>query len=237
MKKINKTLLSMLALGLAASASAQDMINFNMVQHPQSGDHGSRWTQNITGTETFGLADYDGLGTSTVSDNWNNYDAVVGGTMSGLVDNSGATTTLGAFIGSLGGNTYGTLANNTAYKAGSSVWKNVTKTLTVSNVNSFATTYDLIVYVGIGGNTTDVIVGGVARSYSADATALSDYWVFEGLTADELVVSVQNSTSNLLTDNAAAFGGIQIIAIPEPGTYALIAGALALTAVMVRRRK
>lgn len=46
-----------------------------------------------------------------------------------------------------------------------------------------------------------------------------------------------DATENGTPGDFLRIDSLVLTPIPEPGTYALIAGALALTAVMVRRRK
>jgi hypothetical protein len=108
-----------------------------------------------------------------------------------------------------------------------------------------------------------------ASTYVSDATSMAGFFAANGspVTASTLTwnnFTVQNGLNNTgtvgsvaaidmtgvtavgyyaeLLDAAGGFQSsqtryFQATAVPEPGTYALIAGALALTAVMVRRRK
>jgi hypothetical protein len=236
---MNKKILlttTLLALGLVASASAQDIISANFVRLDINGANGSRFSENLTGAETFGLVDYDGLGTSTDVSNWNNI-IVSAGDQLNLTDSNGVTSSVDAT--SVFNNTqtlFNAGLNNTAYKAGIAAFAGTTRNPAVafSDVNSFASTYDVIVYVGFNATATagDVTIGGTTLSWAGTGSFGGDSILFSGLTADSFDVVFSNTSAG-----TAVLGGVQIIAIPEPGTYALIAGALALTAVMVRRRK
>lgn len=238
---MNKKILlttTLLALGLVASASAQDIISANFVRLAQSGTDGNRFSENLTGAETFGLVNYDGLGTSTVVSNWNNI-LVSDGQQLDLTDSNGVTSSVDAT--SVFNNTqtlFDTGLNNTAYKAGIAAFTGTTRNPAVafSDVNSFASTYDVIVYVGFNAVSTggDVTIGGTTLSWAGTGSIGGDSILFSGLTADSFNVVFSNTSG---AGSTAVLGGVQIVAVPEPGTYALIAGALALTAVMVRRRK
>ena len=235
MKKKTLFITTLLTIGLAFFASA-DTISANFVKYDQAGSNGSRHAENLTGAETFGLVDYDGSGTSSVVSNWNNILISSGG-LSDLTDSNGNASLVDATSVFDNSTTlFNAGLNNTAYRAGISAFTNTTRNpaVTFNDVNSFASTYDLIVFVGFNASATsgEVTIGGTTKSWTGTSAVGGDSIVFSGLTADTFSVVFSNTSSG-----TAVLGGVQIVSVvPEPGIYALLAGLLALTAVIVRRR-
>ena len=235
MKKKTLFITTLLTIGLAFSASA-DTISANFVKFDQAGSNGNRFSENLTGAETFGLVDYDGSGTSSVVSNWNNILISSGG-FSNLTDSNGNASSVDATSVFNNSTTlFNAGLNNTAYRAGISAFTNTTRNpaVTFNEVNSFASTYDLVVFVGFNASATsgEVTIGGTTKSWTGTSAVGGDSIVFSGLTADTFSVVFSNTSSG-----TAVLGGVQIVSVvPEPGIYALLAGLLALTAAMVRRR-
>ena len=235
MKKKTRIISTILTIGLGLSSSA-DTISANFVKYDQAGTSGNRFSENLTGAETFGLVDYDGSGTSSVVSNWNNI-LISSGNSSNLTDSDGNASSVDATSVFNNSTTlFNAGLNNTAYKAGISAFTNTTRNpaVTFSEVNSFASTYDLVVFVGFNANATsgEVTIGGNTKSWTGTNAIGGDSIVFSGLTADTFSVVFSNTSSG-----TAVLGGVQIVSVvPEPGIYALLAGLLALTTVMVRRR-
>ena len=235
MKKKTRIIATILTIGLGLSSSA-DTISANFVKYDQAGTSGNRFSENLTGAETFGLVDYDGSGTSSVVSNWNNI-LISSGNSSNLTDSNGNASSVDATSVFNNSTTlFNAGLNNTAYKAGISAFTNTTRNpaVTFNDVNSFASTYDLVVFVGFNANATsgEVTIGGNTKSWTGTNAIGGDSIVFSGLTADTFSVVFSNTSSG-----TAVLGGVQIVSVvPEPGIYALLAGILALTTVMVRRR-
>ena len=235
MKKKTRIVVTLLTIGLGLSSSA-DTISANFVKYDQAGTSGNRFSENLTGAETFGLVDYDGSGTSSVVSNWNNI-LISSGNSSNLTDSNGNASSVDASSVFNNSTTlFNAGLNNTAYKAGISAFTNTTRNpaVTFNDVNSFASTYDLVVFVGFNANATsgEVTIGGNTKSWTGTNAIGGDSIVFSGLTADTFSVVFSNTSSG-----TAVLGGVQIVSVvPEPGIYALLAGLLALTTVMVRRR-
>ena len=235
MKKKTRIISTILTIGLGLSSSA-DTISANFVKYDQAGTSGNRFSENLTGAETFGLVDYDGSGTSSVVSNWNNI-LISSGNSSNLTDSNGNASSVDASSVFNNSTTlFNAGLNNTAYKAGISAFTNTTRNpaVTFSEVNSFASTYDLVVFVGFNADATsgEVTIGGNTQSWAGTGSVGGDSIVFSGLTADTFSVVFSNTSSG-----TAVLGGVQIVSVvPEPGIYALLAGLLALTTVMVRRR-
>ena len=235
MKKKTRIVVTLLTIGLGLSSSA-DTISANFVKFDQAGTSGNRFSENLTGAETFGLVDYDGSGTSSVVSNWNNI-LISSGNSSNLTDSNGNASSVDASSVFNNSTTlFNAGLNNTAYKAGISAFTNTTRNpaVTFNDVNSFASTYDLVVFVGFNANATsgEVTIGGNTKSWTGTNAIGGDSIVFSGLTADTFSVVFSNTSSG-----TAVLGGVQIVSVvPEPGIYALLAGILALTTVMVRRR-
>ena len=235
MKRKTLIIASLLTIGLGLSSSA-DTISTNFVKLDQAGSSGNRFSENLTGAETFGLVDYDGLGTSSVVSNWNNI-LISSGSSSNLTDSNGNASSVDATSVFNNSTTiFNAGLNNTAYKAGISAFTNTTRNpaVTFNEVNSFASTYDLVVFVGFNDAATSgaVTIGGTTKSWTGTGAVGGDSIVFTDLTADTFSVVFSNTSGG-----TAVLGGVQIVSVvPEPGTYALIAGMLALTTVMVRRR-
>lgn len=235
MKKKTRIVVTLLTIGLGLSSSA-DTISANFVKYDQAGTSGNRFSENLTGAETFGLVDYDGSGTSSVVSNWNNI-LISSGNSSNLTDSDGNASSVDATSVFNNSTTlFNAGLNNTAYKAGISAFTNTTRNpaVTFNDVNSFASTYDLVVFVGFNANATsgEVTIGGNTKSWTGTNAIGGDSIVFSGLTADTFSVVFSNTSSG-----TAVLGGVQIVSVvPEPGIYALLAGLLALTTVMVRRR-
>lgn len=235
MKKKTRIIATILTIGLGLSSSA-DTISANFVKFDQAGTSGNRFSENLTGAETFGLVDYDGSGTSSVVSNWNNI-LISSGNSSNLTDSDGNASSVDATSVFNNSTTlFNAGLNNTAYKAGISAFTNTTRNpaVTFNDVNSFASTYDLVVFVGFNANATsgEVTIGGNTKSWTGTNAIGGDSIVFSSLTADTVSVVFSNTSSG-----TAVLGGVQIVSVvPEPGIYALLAGLLALTTVMVRRR-
>ena len=235
MKKKTRIVVTLLTIGLGLSSSA-DTISANFVKYDQAGTSGNRFSENLTGAETFGLVDYDGSGTSSVVSNWNNI-LISSGNSSNLTDSDGNASSVDATSVFNNSTTlFNAGLNNTAYKAGISAFTNTTRNpaVTFNDVNSFASTYDLVVFVGFNADATsgEVTIGGNTKSWTGTNAIGGDSIVFSGLTADTFSVVFSNTSSG-----TAVLGGVQIVSVvPEPGIYALLAGILALTTVMVRRR-
>lgn len=108
-------------------------------------------------------------------------------------------------------------------------------TLTFSGLDQ-GLTYDLLIGNSFGSAVPTSTYTADGQFATNDPTIGSAAFVsLNGLSADingDLVITVTNG-GELVT----AVSALTLTAIPEPGTYALFAGALALTSVMVRRRR
>ena len=125
----------------------------------------------------------------------------------------------------------------------------------MSDLQGTFTSYDVIVYVtgfnaAAAGNQGSVTDGTSTFYYSVpnpyngslvqstdtnigDGADLGTYVLFSGLTADSTTISLRSPNNT-----GVAIGGIQVTgtAVPEPATFALLGGFLALGFVIVRRR-
>ncbi|WP_162025311.1 MULTISPECIES: PEP-CTERM sorting domain-containing protein [unclassified Lentimonas] len=75
---------------------------------------------------------------------------------------------------------------------------------------------------------------GAQGSFTTDLTASVGYGTITGLTTDgfgNIEIKVQENSLHVVA------GALTLTAVPEPSSYALIAGAFALTSIMVRRRR
>jgi len=137
--------------------------------------------------------------------------------------------------------------------------------MSLSDMSAFlsansATSYDVYLYGIVTGNVADTgrfsISDGTTTHYQSatlssstpwfdgiftevnntvsTVAATGDYIKFSGLTSDTLTVTVSNENN---TGNPNyRWGGVQIVAIPEPGTLTLVGIALGLLAVIRRRQ-
>lgn len=72
---------------------------------------------------------------------------------------------------------------------------------------------------------------------SGDNVLQGDDYAVGTFTANAITQLLEITTSGGATNNGVRLTGYQLRAVPEPSSYTLLAGCLALGAVMVRRRK
>ena len=231
-KKIMKKtyiLTSMLALAMAGSVQAA-----------------------MTAGQTVGID----FGPIAPTNNFNQADGVLGSIAAGsLIDITGGATTVTSFAWSTTSNTRFSNADPNATAQGGEpvvfddsnlddffggVGGNQLITLTFSGLDA-GLTYDLLIgnsfSSAVPTSTYTALNQSVVKSATNDPTIGSAAFVsLDGLSADingDLVITVTNGGETATVVSALTLTA----AIPEPGTYALLAGALALTSVMVRRRR
>ena len=228
--------LKLLPLLMFLAAPLQgDIISVNVVKN-------ITWNaQNISGGESWGLADYDGFGTSTVADTWNNVEMDTPSHLD-IISSAGVTDVDLAIINPTASPAApGT--NETAYKAGLTLYGESEQIdfITASSVNTFSSDYDLIVFFSFGPNATSVRVNvndvETVLTGPGGGGSANQFFVMSDLSADSLAFDVANDTPTG-SGTAAVLGGFQIVdtTVPEPSTFAILAGLAALGLVMVRRR-
>ena len=147
---------------LTAQTTVGDALSVNFVSDPLTSSEGSRWNQNINAAETFGIDNYNGTDSTVLPANsWNNIDITNGNAASAsvyyslpsLTDNNGNVINITGFMSgrSAGnaGNNWGTGYNNTAYFHTYNVYSNsndYVPMVHLRDINSYAGTYDLIIY-------------------------------------------------------------------------------------------
>ncbi len=211
----------------------------------------------IDGAETFGVASE-----GTVVGNWNNLTSFgAANPTAGLVDSTGAATGVSATVVNGGGNQFwGADYINTPWNYGVSAFTGTANPVSVSfsGLNAqFASGYFAIVYVnGAAANPGAAVTDGVTTyvfqtsnpanttpllitdTNSGDGYDVGNYAIFGSslapLTSDSITFSIP--TGSVVANNAG-IGGVQLVAVPEPGIMALVAGLATLVLIGVRRRR
>jgi hypothetical protein len=86
--------------------------------------------------------------------------------------------------------------------------------------------------ISLGTSTTDITIGSIVGSYTFDVDADA-----AGIVGQLLGVGIKASALTTTGVNQYKIYDLDLVAIPEPGSYALAAGLLGLGSVMVRRRQ
>jgi len=254
-------LVSLLACGFSAAASAQVSIGVNFYT-TSTGDPST--AIDGPGVELAGVDSTLVTGANTNrQDNWNDIPGGASngaGTQNNLVDSTGAATGVnltwsGTDIG--GSTNWPGSTNDGILLSGFLLGFNTTASASFSGLNStFSNFYDVIVYVSAdgtieapdialrqGGNlvasgtVSDSVAGGAAFNFPTDYNEASldgdgNFIVFHGLSGDSLVVESSQPMGN------GIISGVQLVSntVPEPSVYAAAAGLLALAAAFLRRR-
>jgi hypothetical protein len=203
-----KKLVPLFPLLVVALIARADFVSINFVKN-------ATWDlQNISDGETFGLADYDGSGTSTVTATWNALEYDTADHLD-LTGEAGPTEVDVAIQNNVSqGASPG--ANNTANKAGLTLYGDSAQlaAATVSSVNTFSTAYDLVLYFSFGANATSatITVNGSDTVLTGPGSGgeVNQSIVLTGLTADTLTFDWTNTTP-AGSGTAAVFGGMQIV--------------------------
>jgi len=231
---------------LAATPVAAQIVSLNIIQNPGNNN------QQIDVGETFGIPS---LG--SVAGGWVNLNAGA----NNLTDNLGFATTLDFSLTQPNGQaTFNNAYTNTPLFAGLDDYTTTAApvSITLSDLNAtFAGGYFAIVYVGgFNANTGASISDGTSAFYfrldpapvapygsfvqttqttdlGAGNNPIAQYAVF-GSSASPLTANSITFTLDTLSGGGAALGGVQIIAVPEPTTAALLLSGLLVLAL--RRR-
>ncbi|MFU8849239.1 MAG: PEP-CTERM sorting domain-containing protein [Opitutales bacterium] len=233
--KASITRIAILA-GLAFSTTAinAEIVNFNMLRLS---------SEDATVTSPgYGLWDQ---GTEV----WNTTNE---SSATNLVDSTGAATTIGFSTTNFGGRNLNAswgpdlLTSQGAFSANDDT---TIGQVTISGLTA-ETPYDIIFYfaannrnelqtanginpVAFTGSTTTTGNTTYIDASTVDITSTgAQFWYFDGIlpnASNEIVMTISGP-------GFETFTGFQIASIPEPGTFALLAGILGLTWVMVRRR-
>jgi len=251
---MNKKILlttTLLALGVASSASAQTVV----AEWGAIGGDNNIVTanQNITMGTSFSAAVNPTVGANYYNSAGSDITPVFGGVNSAFNTRQIADSATGDRI--VFGHT------TTSLYSGMVLWDTANVVLDTLSIETLA--------FGTASAEWRYVIQKGASTYVSDATSMAGWFAPNGspVTASTLTwynFTVQNGPDNTgtvgsvaaidmtgvtavgyyaeLLDAAGGFQSsqtryFQATAIPEPGTYALIAGALALTAVMVRHRK
>ncbi len=177
-------------------------------------------------------ADFNGnvttFGASTTDANYTMYNR--GGALT--MDSEGGTTvtvdSLGSAFTGGGYDVYVYFGSLTNFATDNPYWLSFSDG---STTYYSAVEEDVATYQGSFVRSTNTITPTEAPG-AADGT---NYVLFEGLTSSSFTITATNIT-NPDTGSSAAITGMQIVAVPEPSTYALLGGLVALLAAYFRRR-
>lgn len=208
----------------------------------------------IDGEETFGVPAEE-----TVVTNWNNVASF--STRNNLIRSDGTVSGVQAITRNGGGELFwGAAYVNTPWNYGVAHYTSTTGSVSMqfNNLNEeFPFGFYAIVYVnGAPANSGAAISDGTTTYYFQTANPsntapiritdtvdngiylVGNYAVFgsgeAALTADSITFRIP--TGSVVANNVG-IGGVQLVAIPEPSTTALLIGSVALTLLLMRRRR
>jgi hypothetical protein len=165
----------------------------------------------------------------------------------GTLNFNGGTTTAGRLtfqggsdLATFGGSSAGT-ASFTDWGADDNADRNNDNNITIDFLSGTGMT------LSMGGATRALEIGGNTATVAwAEELWNNDQLLFDGQSASDLTIAWSDASSSAsglgggvyfdFTPNGT-FGGDLTLAVPEPSTFALLAGLLGFTCVMLRRRK
>jgi arylsulfatase A-like enzyme len=207
------------ALALAAllsSAISAQMVSVNFYL-TQSGD----WEEDqesIDGPETFGLVDYDGEGTSTVTGSWNNFLSSESSatSSSAILDSTGGASGISVTVAATM-KSWGPFVDQPG-RVGVPAWNMSTASnaVQISGLQSFSPAVDVIVYLGYQNNSGFTGGSVTIGTTSVPVAAGQDSVVLRGVQSDTLNLSLSNQTPGGVGSSGMFLGGFQLVAVEAP---------------------